>query len=395
MIRWLLGFALSGMAIAAAQDAPTPTLQELTQRARAAREAGDYPGYLKNIEALRQMLPWSPVVQYNMVRAYTLNGREAEALAGLKALAAGGWSFDAATDAVLAPLKDEPGFDVVAAQLAKNGQPRGDARIWRKLALAGKQPEGVAVAPDGSIYVGALKDGIYRVDAERLTRLYQPQSGWGVVGLRVDAPRRELIACLSDEAAGKGRLVRLALPDLAERAHADLPAAGAFCNDSTVLPDGRVVLTDSTGGRLWVADRIVATQVKTAKPLIYPNGAAFSGGRLYVADASGLHVVDPGTGASRQVAVGTTSLVGIDGLIAYDSRLYAIQNGTQPVRILRITPDSGETARVEVLASGHSFLGGATTAAVSGGRLLVLAQTGIPTGSQPDDPVLVEVPLGG
>jgi sugar lactone lactonase YvrE len=396
MIRSVLGFILLGLATAgAAQDAPAPSLNELTQQARAAREAGDYPAYLKNVEALQRMLPWSTTVRYSLVRAYALNGRKAEALAELKALADAGWGFDAAGDTVLVPLKDHPGFPAVSAQLAENGQPRGEAKPWRKLALAGKQPEGVASAPDGTLYVGALKDGIYRSDASGLTRLYQAPSGWGVVGLRVDAARRELIACLSDEAAGKGRLVRLALPHLAERSHADLQAPGAFCNDSTVLPDGRVALTDSTGGRLWIADRSTARQAKTSKPLIYPNGVAYSGGKLYVADAVGLHVIDPDSGASAPVRAGAAGLVGIDGLIDHRGRLYAVQNGTQPIRVLRITPQKDGSAQVEVLASGHSFLSGATTAAATGNRLLVLTQTGIPNGSQPDDPLLVEVPIGG
>lgn len=369
------------------------TLQALGQKARAAREAKDYPAYLSAVGQMRAMLPWSPTMQYNMVRAYALNGRGAEAMAQLTALADAGWGFDAAGDAILAPLQDVPGFARVAERLAANSRPQGRATPAQKLGLAGKQPEGIAATADGTLYVGALREGIHRIDERGLTRLYAPPAGWGVVGLRVDAPRRELIACVSDEAAGKGRLVRLALPDLAERASAELKAAGVFCNDSTVLPDGRVVLTDSTGGRLWIATRTEATQVKLDRPLIYPNGIVFSEGRLYVADQAGLSIVDPASGVSRELRVERTSLTGIDGLIAYKGKLLAVQNGTQPVRVLRLTPKADARAEVEVLAAGHSFLAGATTAAVRGDRLLVLTQTGIPNGSLPDDPMLVEVPL--
>jgi hypothetical protein len=382
-------FALFGVAAAVAQEAP-PSLDTLTQQARAARAAGDYPGYLRAVEALERLLPWSPTIRYSRVRALALNGRKAEALANLKELADAGWGFDAAGDAVLAPIRDEPGFAEVAAALALNAQPQGQARVWRKLPLAGRQPEGVATTTDGTIYVGALKDGIYRVGASGLAKLYTPDASWGVVGLREDAPRRELIACLSDEAGGKGRLVRLALPELQERARVELPAAASFCNDSAVLPDGRVALTDSTGGRLWIADRTSIAEVKTDKPLIYPNGVAFSGGQLFVAHAGGLRVIDPASGRSKDVEAAATELTGIDGLIAHGGVLYAVQNGTVPIRVLRIRPKPGR-ATVDVLASGHSVLNGATTVAVHERRLLVLSQTGIPNGSQPDDPVLVEV----
>ena len=389
----MIRIALALFALAAPAQAQE-SLQELGQKARTAREARDYPGYLALVERMRAMLPWSPTMQYNMVRAYALTGRTADAIATMQALADAGWGFDATGDAVLDPIKSAPGFAEAAARLAANSRPQGQAKPWRKLALAGKQPEGIAATADGTLYVGALRDGIHRVDGEDLTRLYSPPIGWGVVGLRVDAPRNELIACVSNEAAGTGRLVRLALPDLAVRASVDLPATGAFCNDSSVLPDGRVALTDSTGGRLWIAGRTTIEQVKLAKPLIYPNGIAYAGGRLYVADQAGLSVIDPDTGVSKEIKASRTSLTGIDGLLAHGDGLLAVQNGTQPIRILRITPRADGVAEVKTLAAGHPFLAGATTAALQNGRLLVLTQTGIPNGSLPDDPMLVDVPLG-
>jgi hypothetical protein len=382
------------LAVAAQASAPTPTLESLTNEARAARTAGDYPGYMRAVEGLERLLPWSPTIRYSRVRALALNGRKAEAVATLRELAEAGWGFDAQGDEVLAPIKAEPGFADVAALLARNAAPQGRAQLWRKLPLAGRQPEGVAAAPDGALYVGALKDGVYRVEANGLAKLYTPEAGWGVVGLRVDAPRSELLACLADEAAGKGRLVRLALPDGAERARVDLPASRAFCNDSAVLPDGRVALTDSIGGRLWLADRSAATEVKTDQPLVYPNGVAWHAGRLFVAHAGGLRTIDLASSRSRDVTAAGTGLMGIDGLISHGGALYAVQNGTAPIRVLRITPGAGNEATVEVLASGYPVLTGATTVAAQGERLLVLSQTGIPNGSQPDDPVLAEVPLG-
>lgn len=392
--KWLAALALLSSA-AVAQEVPRPSLAELSQQARAAREAGDYPGYLRAVEALRDLMPWSPAMAYNMARAYALNGRRAEANATLGKLADAGWGFDAANDPVLTSLKGDAIFTQVASRLAANNQPHGAATAQRKLALAGKQPEGIAATSDGTLYVGALRDGIYRIDSAGLTKLYTPGPGLGVVGLRVDEARRELLACLGNDRTGKSRFVRLALPDLAPRTAIDFPAPNAFCNDSTLLPDGRVAITDSTGGRLWVANRDRLTEVKTSTPLYYPNGVAFGGGRLYVAHAAGLLIVDPATGDAAPVKAGATSLIGIDGLIWHDDALVAVQNGAQPIRILRITPPAAlaDAAKVEVLAAGHPALNGATTAAAVGDMLLVLSQTGIPVGSLPDDPMLVEVPI--
>ncbi|MFC3712690.1 SMP-30/gluconolactonase/LRE family protein [Sphingoaurantiacus capsulatus] len=391
----IIGAALlATAALAGAQDAPRPTPQQLFAQAREARLAGDYPGYLRAVEALKAMMPWSPGVTFNLTRAQALTGQHAAAVANLNALADAGWGFDAAGDEVLAPpMQGKPGFAEAAARLAANRTPHGTVTPSAKVALAGKQPEGVAATADGTLYVGALQDGIHRLDAGGLKRLYTPAAGFGVVGLRVDAPRNELIACLSDQKAGKGRLVRLALPDLAPRTSVDFPAENVFCNDSAVLPDGRVAVTDSTGGRLWIATRDRLAEVKTSTGLIYPNGIAYGGNRLYVAHAPGLLVVDPATGAATELKDDKgNSIIGIDGLIWHDGALLAVQNGTQPIRILRLTP-AATSLRAEVLASGHSVFAGATTAAVAGGKLQIITQTGIPDGSKPDDPMLVEVPL--
>jgi hypothetical protein len=375
--------------------AEPPSLETLIQRARAAREAGDHPAYLKNVEAMVAMLPWQPAARYSLARAYALNGRGAEAIGVLDDLAAAGWGFDAAGDAVLASLRGDPAFKVAAARLAANAKPQGHAEPLRKLPLAGKQPEGIVATADGTLYIGTLRDGIYRIEADGLRELYRPGAGWGVVGLRVDAARGEMIACVTDEAVGKGRVVRLALPDLKPRATVDLKAERVLCNDSAVLPDGRLAVTDSTGGRLWLVDHSAAAPMKLDRSLIYPNGVAFGGGSLYVAHVGGLLTVDLATGVTRDVKADDTALIGIDGLTWHEGKLLAVQNGTQPIRILRITPpaDADADAKVEVLAAGHAMLSGATTATPTGGKLVVVTQTGIPNGSLPDDPMLVTVPL--
>jgi len=372
-----------------------PSIDALSRQARAAREAGDHSTYLRRVEEIAARLPGQPSVSYSLARAYALTGRAADAIALLGRLADAGWGFEAAADPAFASLRDLPAFASVRDRFAANAAPRGDVTVRTRLGLVGRQPEGVAATADGTLYLGALRDGVYRVEADGLRRLYRPDEGWGVVGLRVDAARRELVACVSDETAGKGRLVRLALPDLELRDRVDLDAERVFCNDSARLPDGRFAVTDSTGGRLWLVTGDAAEPLELDRPLAYPNGVAFGGGRLYVAHANGLLVVDPATGSTREVGGGRTALIGIDGLIWHEGRLLAVQNGTQPIRVLRIEPAArdGADAKVEVLASGHPLLNGATTAAVADGRLVVMTQTGIPAGSLPDDPLLVSIPL--
>jgi hypothetical protein len=107
---------------------------------------------------------------------------------------------------------------------------------------------------------------------------------------------------------------------------------------------------------------------------VTPDGKA-----LIVADySSGLWRVDRATGAAvRLGAPGTASLIGVDGLISDGQFLYALQNGTAPQRVLRLTPDAGwsRIEAVEVLAANLPQIVEPTTGLVHDGELVFVSRS--------------------
>jgi hypothetical protein len=218
--------------------------------------------------------------------------------------------------------------------------------------------------------------------------------GWGLLGLRLNEAGTQLFACANNEATGESKLLRIRLRDFATVEERRIPAERALCNDITLISAGRLALTDSVGGKVWLYDRGALSQLKVDRSLSYPNGLAYDRARrrLYVAHGPGILAVDPSTGASAPIVDGSGTS-GVDGLILEKDTLYAVQSLYRPVRILRVQFGPQGSAQVTTLASGHAELEGATTLTIRGKRAFILAHSGIPKGSQPDNPQLVSINL--
>lgn len=137
-----------------------------------------------------------------------------------------------------------------------------DGKLGRSVIIPGDRyfPEGVAVAPDGTLYVGSMELGCIMRAAPGADRFepFIPDGANGLVsvlGLYVDVPRGLLWACSAD--AGNGRLTGTApvgikafdLATGAPRGSYDFPGGG-FPNDLTIDQNGNVYVTDSWSPRI-------------------------------------------------------------------------------------------------------------------------------------------------
>ena len=386
---FLLGAAA---ALCAQAEPPGAAFNRIGGEARAAREARDYPAYLARIRELVALLPGHSAMHYSLARGLSLAGDRAGAIAALGRIAEQGYGYDAAADPSFESLRGDPAFTAVVERLAANRATIGTAGPSHTLGLAGQQPEGIASLGGGSFLLGALRGGIYRIDPGAAPRLLA-SAGASVVGIRPDPASGTFLACISDEAGGSSMVQRRRIADGALVASYPFPAERTFCNDVVIVPGG-FVATDSTNGILYRlrGDRVEAIP---GAQLVFANGIAAdpSGATLYVASGNGIVAVDLATGRTRLLAQ-PRLLGGIDGMVWHDGALIAVQNVTQPERLLRITPpQDGGDARIEVLLSGHPQLAGSTTVAIDGNDAVVISQTGIPNGTLPDDPILLRVPL--
>jgi len=222
----------------------------------------------------------------------------------------------------------------------------GDGRTWR--AVPGFRP--------GSLF------GIAVDDARRLL--------WVASGSLEQTP--------SPETAFRG-LIALSLDNFREVHRIAL--TGGSPADLTLASDGTLYAADPIGGSIWrlgVGDA-AATVLVPPGTLRSPQGMVQSGDRrrLYVSDYSyGLAIVDTNDGTVTRLETDMpTMLDGIDGLLPWRGGLLAIQNGTNPRRIVHFTlsADGRRIAGARVVESGHPDWGEPTLGVLRGRNLIYVA----------------------
>jgi streptogramin lyase len=212
----------------------------------------------------------------------------------------------------------------------------------------GFQPEGIAIGPGPVAYFGSLADGsIYR--ASLRTGKGEPLikgPGTPSLGLKTDHRGRLFVA---GGPAGDARVIDVRTRTVL--ASYRLATGDTFIND-VVLALGAAWFTDSRQqvlyklplgrhGRLPAA----AQRIPITGDLVYIDGFNANGiaptpdGRALLvvqSNTGGLFRVDPATGVSRKVDLGTESLASGDGLLLCGRTLFAVQNFANVVAVVEL-----------------------------------------------------------
>jgi sugar lactone lactonase YvrE len=233
----------------------------------------------------------------------------------------------------------------------------------------GLQPEGIAISPRGTAYVGSLADGdVYVFDVrtgEEITTLEGP--GTPSVGLKIDNRGRLFIA---GGPTGEARVVNAATGDLLESY--TLTDAPSFVND-VVLTHRAAWFTDSQQAQLYKLpfgpggalpkpgpDAIKVIHLSgdwVQQEGFNANGIAETPNHqalLVVQTSTGLLFrVDPETGVARVVDLGGVTLAGGDGLLVVGRTLYVVQGQTNTVAVIRLNAAGTSGELVEQLKDPH------------------------------------------
>jgi sugar lactone lactonase YvrE len=214
----------------------------------------------------------------------------------------------------------------------------------------GFQPEGIAIGPGGTGYVGSLADGdVYVFDVrtgEEITTLEGP--GTPSVGLKVDNRDRLFIA---GGPTGGARVVDAGTGELLQSY--DFTEAPTFVNDVVVTRDA-AWFTDSQRAQLYKlplgpGGALPGPEDFEVVPLtgdweqvggFNANGIAETPDHqalLVVQSATGLLFrVDPETGVATTVDLGGYLLTNGDGLLVIGRTLYVVQNQSNTVAVIRL-----------------------------------------------------------
>ena len=307
--------------------------------------------------------------------------------AGFARLVALGYAPTPETQAVMS--RHVPREEMIALQLrldANRAVVQGSG-LFATIPVGGRLIEGIAW--DGN------RNRLFASSVVGRELLYGDGESWRAVpgirpgslfGLGMDAPRRLLwmASGVVEQTPSPGDafrgLIAINLDTLAIVHRIAIPGDGSPA-DLAVAAEGTVYAADPQRGTIWrlgVGDT-EATVVVPAGRLQNPQGLVPSADRrrLYVSDYGyGLAVIDLNSGAvSRLESDATTMLDGIDGLAPYRDGFIAVQNGTNPHRILylALSADGRRIASVTVLESGHPEWGEPTLGVVRGNQFLYVA----------------------
>ena len=209
----------------------------------------------------------------------------------------------------------------------------------------------------------------------------------GVMALGLDLPRRRLwltsvglpqATDLARDREGRSELVAFDLDSERELRRVPLEGKGHALGDMAVGRDGTVFVTDSHGGGVYRLDAEgrVLRPLAPAGTFKSPQTPVIVEGGLLVPDyAKGLAFLPAAGGAPRWLrAPEGADLRGLDGMALAGNRLYAVQNGAVPNRVLALDLDAGFT-KVEGLAVLLT-LPEATHVLARDGSLFILADNG-------------------
>ena len=202
-------------------------------------------------------------------------------------------------------------------------------------------PEGVAIGPDGWIWVGNENGDICRIPPDGSSIERVASTNGFLLGLAFDGTRA-LYACDLRHAA----VFRL---DLATRDLARLKAEGLRIPNYPVVDvrHRRLLVSDSmgfgeTGPGLWAFPLDGGFgQLWDDRPLTFANGLALQGDRLFVAETFAKRVTEVSIGPDGQPGprrVLAENFPGLPDGLALDSQGNLIVSLYEPSRLLRISP---------------------------------------------------------
>jgi hypothetical protein len=307
--------------------------------------------------------------------------------AGTTRLAELGYAPSEETLALLAAELPEADMAALRLRFDANRSVVQASRLFATVPAGGRLIEGIAWDPRRDrLFVTAVVGRELLYGDGRTWRAVPRLQAGSLFGLALDDHRRRLWIASgameqtpSPETAFKG-LIALDLDSLRVVQRVPIEDGGSPA-DIAVGHDGTVYASDPVRGtiyRLGLGDSAVTIVVPPGR-LGNPQGLvpSLDRARLYVSDYGfGLAVVDLDSGnVTRLDSDVPTMLDGIDGLVPWRGGLIAVQNGTNPRRILQLalSEDGLRITAMRILESSHPEWGAPTLGIVRGDGFVYVA----------------------
>ncbi len=371
VITLVMAFAIAVSSLPLqAQTATTQAKPEnvpaLLTRVNAAYAAKDYLTFRKTLESLHKLRPNNSDYMYQLVIAHALLNEKGQAYELMLGMQQQGLAYDFLESEHTQSIQGTEVFDYVNDMLKIAGKPVGAAEPVFVLPDAVVMPETIAWDESRQKFlIGTVAEGqILAVGKDgQVSELLKagPENGmWAIFDILVDEPRNRLWVT-SASTPGYLRFDPVE-KDRSALFEFDLKTLG-FIRRHPVPVDGRPhilgSMTIGPNGAIYIADRVLPLiyskpagedglkAILVLKEMVSQRGIAMQpdGRIMYVADREmGIIAVDLEGKQARLLEVpGTFNVGGIDGIYLNNNRLFVIQNGISPQRVMRLQLDSSGT----------------------------------------------------
>lgn len=370
--------------------------QQMEREAVAAYRSKDFASFLEKQRKASGLRPNHSRLIYNLAVAYSLNGQTADALKELNRMADMGLYLRIKEDEDFKALYGSKEFEDAARKFESNKNPLNKSIKYFSIGEKDLITESVAYDPvSKSFFISSIYKGKIIVrDRNGLIKDFSSDSDglWSVSGMKVDAKRRILWVTSSafpqmrgfkkqdDGKAGifkydlrSGRLLNKYILSNEVEKHA--------LGDLTINKAGDVFATDSISPIIYRISAKVDKLEVFIKDSFFSSlqGLAFSRDEktIYIADYSkGISKIDAATKKITQLKpADNITLIGIDGLYFYGGNLIAIQNGTNPQRVIKLTITNNSISRSETLETNHPDFNEPTLGVIVGNDLYYIANS--------------------
>jgi hypothetical protein len=393
----LIGALISALCIQVASGS-TRASEQLTQlrsRLATARQAQDWPAYIDNAEQQVRFLNGSPTARLELARAQAHAKDERSALEELTAYVRMGQASNLIETAPeYTGLRSASRYAALRARMQTNRSLITRSSVQLRLADARLLPEDIDYDARRKRFMlsSVLQHKVVAIDvAGNLTDFAGAPDAWPMMAIKIDQQRQLLWATevaikgfdsVEKSAQGRSALLcyDLRTARLIRRLEGPNPSA---LGDIALTREGDVIASDGDHGGVYRLKLGAEHWERLDRgEFISPQTAAMAtdGAHIYIPDYTrGIAILDLRSKQVRWMAMdGKFALNGIDGLYRVADTLVAVQNGTNPERIVQFSTDSSGsriTAEV-VIERSTETLGDPTHAVMLEHTLYYIANSG-------------------
>lgn len=360
-------------------NAQTDSLQWYYQQSQEAHKGEDWPKFLKTTAAANRLRPFHPTLTYNLAAAYSLNQQPDKAVKYLRSFLLMNSTADFSADPDFAFLMEKK----EAAGLLRFQQELNESISQSELVFDLESdpfhPECIAYSEVGSTY---YLGGVHQAEI----RSYRPGQEQSELFLSTTdlAPLYCVLGMAIDPDKNSLWLVSTSLPQMKGYEETKNGRSSVFEVDLTtkevltsikIEADSRLSELLFHKGRVYIADGMKNTvyTLVSGDQSLTPiadlsadarnlQGMALSPkrGALFVVDyVSGLFKIDLTDGSYQRVPMADhVPFKGIDGLFFHKNSLLVTQNGSRPMRVMRLILDKKQDQVIDrkIIDQNQSYL---------------------------------------